>query len=73
MYEIRCIFCKSLHRSEFFDEIEDSIMCCRDRAPDFAKGMLKDYSENTQPIPVEQSILIAEAEARREEAWALGV
>jgi len=30
-YLVSCPFCAQVHRSEFFDDIEEGIMACRDR------------------------------------------
>lgn len=46
MYEIRCIFCKRMHRSEFFDDIEEEILRCRDTAPGWQKGLLSEFEES---------------------------
>lgn len=45
VYEIRCIFCKHIHRSEFFDEVEDGILECRDRAEEWRKGRLATWHD----------------------------
>lgn len=45
MYEIRCIFCKRMHRSEFFDEIEEQILECRNTAPEWQKGLLVTFKD----------------------------
>jgi hypothetical protein len=58
-YEIRCIFCKTIHRSEFFDEIEESILLCRDRASDWQRGLLKDFPYDTAPVKLEASVQAA--------------
>lgn len=45
MYEVRCVWCKEVHRSEFYDEIEDGILLCRDRSPEWAKGTLAKWTD----------------------------
>ena len=62
MYEIRCIFCKRIHRSEFFDEIEEEILSCRDRAPEWQKGRLDTYEDpHLKPISPESTAYAAES------------
>jgi hypothetical protein len=53
---VRCIFCKNIHRSEFFDEIEEGILRCRDVASDFQKGLLRDFPHDTTPVKLEASV-----------------
>ena len=69
-YEVRCIFCKSLHRSEWFDEIEESILACRDRAADWQRGLLKDFPNDTAPVKLEASVQAAIEAHEREDAAA---
>ena len=70
-YEVRCIFCKSLHRSEWFDEIEEGILACRDRAADWQRGLLKDFPNDTAPVKLEASVRAA-IEAREAAQMAQG-
>lgn len=49
LYEIRCLFCKRIHRSPFFDEIEDEILRCRDEAPHWQKGNLDEFEDRGIP------------------------
>jgi len=53
-----CPFCGKLHESEFYDEIEEAVMACRDRAPTGTHGSLEDWLRvhpfgDTEPIRVE--------------------
>src|SRR3972149_10249780 len=70
-YEVRCIFCKSLHRSEWFDESEEAILACRDRAADWQRGLLKDFPNDTAPVKLEASVRAA-IEAREAAQMAQG-
>lgn len=54
MYEVTCVFCKQLHRSEFFDELEETILACRDRAPIQERGLIEAYQDpGIKPISPE--------------------
>ena len=44
-YQIRCAWCKLIHTSDFYDEIEESILLCRDRSPEWAKGTLATWTD----------------------------
>lgn len=59
MYEVRCIFCGRDHRSEFYDELEEQILACREEATAAAKGLLRDY-RHTECIIRERVIEEAE-------------
>jgi hypothetical protein len=57
MYEVRCIFCRETHRSEFFDEIEEQILACRDAAPEWKRGSLQSYKDpGMKPISTETAV-----------------
>jgi hypothetical protein len=45
VYRIRCLFCKRDHVSPYFDEIEEEILACRDRAPDWQRGDLAGFKD----------------------------
>ena len=64
LYEIRCIFCKRIHRSFFFDEIEEQILACRDRAAEWQKGRLDTWENPTiTPITVESAALCGDMDS----------
>jgi hypothetical protein len=63
IYEQRCDFCKQVHRSEFFDEVEETILRCRDAAPGSEKGLLVDFSGDTHPIRVEGQLQLLQGVA----------
>ena len=46
MLEILCPFCRTIHRSEFLDEIEEEILRCRKTAKDEDKGLLALFDES---------------------------
>lgn len=58
-YTVRCIFCKREHLSEFFDEIEEQILACRDRAPDWQRGRLATWPGPDPVITVEREAQVA--------------
>ena len=51
MYEVRCIFCALIHRSEFWEEVENGIMRCRETAPGYKRGDLRDFQHKTVTNP----------------------
>jgi hypothetical protein len=54
IYVVRCIFCKSEHRSPWFDVLEEEILDCRDRAPEWQKGRLERWEDPAiKPVTVE--------------------
>ena len=57
-YEVHCIFCRRTHRSEFFDEIEDGILACRETAPEWKRG----------DMATEEPTMTVEHEVARQEA-----
>jgi hypothetical protein len=63
-----CIFCRRPHESEFFDEIEEQILRCRDAAPEHEKGLLRDCPDKTTPRTVEEIMAIAEIQQLEREA-----
>jgi len=46
-YTVRCAFCKREHVSEFFDDIQEEILACRDRAPKWQRGDLEAVQPET--------------------------
>ncbi len=50
MYEVRCFFCKRVHASEFFDEIEEQILACRDQAPGWQKGTVDGLRQRVEAM-----------------------
>lgn len=53
-YEIRCIFCKSIHKGPYFDVIEEEIMRCRETAAEWQKGLLDNWEQpDVRPVSPE--------------------
>lgn len=76
LYEIRCIYCKRIHRSPYFDEVEERILACRDEAPEWQKGRLETWEDpNNRPITVESVALCGDldSEALAERAYLTGL
>lgn len=46
MFTVRCYYCKREHLSEFWDELEDGLLKCRDEAPHWQKGLLSEFEES---------------------------
>jgi hypothetical protein len=50
-----CPFCGNLHRSPYVDELEASVMACRDRVAPEARGSLEEWHDR-DTIPVRPEV-----------------
>lgn len=49
-YCVRCIFCAREHWSDFWDELDEQVLRCRDGAPNWRRGDLGYWGENAQTV-----------------------
>lgn len=55
-YSVQCFFCGSVHTSQFWDEIDETIMKCRERASQRDRGEIGDWVDNMPIIRCEAEI-----------------
>jgi hypothetical protein len=49
-----CPFCGTIHRSPYIDELENSVLTCRDRVCPEKRGSLETWpDQDTPPVPCE--------------------
>lgn len=54
IYRVKCLFCAREHVSPYFDQIEEEILACRDRAPEWKRGSLAAFEDPVmRPVSVE--------------------